>query len=74
MSDDLDLRDLLLEVEADVTELINDVMQELQLPQMKTALRVRWMTMPDEMKEQIAEEQPKLYEQIIRMIDEERSY
>jgi hypothetical protein len=74
MSDDLDLRDLLLEVEADVTELINEVMQELQLPQMKTALRVRWMTMPDELKEQIKDEQPKVYEQIMRMVDEERSY
>lgn len=74
MSDDLDLRDLLLEVEAELTEAIGDVVKELQLPQMKTALRVRWMTMPDELKEQIKEDEPELYKQIMLMVDEERSY
>jgi phosphoglycolate phosphatase-like HAD superfamily hydrolase len=72
--DDLDIRDILLEVEADLTEMIEEVLKELQLPMMKQALRVRWMTMPDDLKEQLRDEQPQVYEQIMRMVDEERSY
>jgi hypothetical protein len=74
MDNDLDLRDILLEVEAEATQVFNEVMQELMLPQMKQALRVRWATMPDDLKEQVRDEYPELYDQIMLMIDQERSY
>lgn len=75
MSDtDLDFRDLLLEVEADLTQIVNEVLAELQLPQMKQALLVRWMTMSDDLKEQTRDEYPEVYAQIMRMVDQERSY
>jgi hypothetical protein len=70
---DLDIRDILLEVEAEATAIFNEVMQELMLPQMKQALRVRWATMPDDLKEQVRDEYPELYDQIMMMIDQERS-
>jgi hypothetical protein len=73
MDNDLDLRDILLEVEAEATAIFNEVMQELMLPQMKQALRVRWATMPDDLKEQVRDEYPELYDQIMMMIDQERS-
>jgi hypothetical protein len=73
MDNDLDLRDILLEVEAEATQVFNEVMQELMLPQMKQALRVRWATMPDDLKEQVRDEYPELYDQIMLMIDQERS-
>jgi hypothetical protein len=73
MDNDLDIRDILLEVEAEATAIFNEVMQELMLPQMKQALRVRWATMPDELKEQVRDEYPELYDQIMMMIDQERS-
>jgi hypothetical protein len=74
MDNDLDLRDILLEVEAEATAIFNEVMQELMLPQMKQALRVRWATMPDELKEQVRDEYPELYDQIMMMINQEGSY
>jgi predicted metal-dependent enzyme (double-stranded beta helix superfamily) len=73
MDNDLDIRDILLEVEAEATQILNEVMQELMLPQMKQALRIRWMTMPDEAKEQVRDEYPEVYEQILLMVDPERS-
>jgi hypothetical protein len=73
MDNDLDIRDILLEVEAEATAIFNEVMQELMLPQMKQALRVRWATMPDDLKEQVRDEYPELYDQIMMMIDQERS-
>jgi hypothetical protein len=73
MDNDLDIRDILLEVEAEATAIFNEVMQELMLPQMKQALRVRWATMPDELKEQVRDEYPELYDQIMMVIDQERS-
>jgi hypothetical protein len=73
MDNDLDIRDILLEVEAEATQVFNEVMQELMLPQMKQALRVRWATMPDDLKEQVRDEYPELYDQIMLMIDQERS-
>jgi hypothetical protein len=74
MDNDLDIRDILLEVEAEATAIFNEVMQELMLPQMKQALRVRWATMPDELKEQVRDEYPELYDQIILTINQEGSY
>lgn len=73
-ANDIDFKDMLLEVEADMTEIVNEVLAELQLPMMKQALRVRWATMPDELKEQLLDEQPELYEQIMQIVEQERSY
>lgn len=73
-NNDIDFRDMLLEVETEAQQLLEEVVNELQLPMMKQALRVRWATMPDELKEQLLEEQPELYQQIMRMIETERNY
>lgn len=53
-----DLRDLLLEVTAEITEIIREAMQELAAPQMESQLRQAWATAPDEMKEQFKRERP----------------
>jgi hypothetical protein len=74
MDNDLDFRDLLLEVEAEATLLMEEITKELQLPMMKQALRVRWMTLSDDMKEQVREEYPEVYQQIMRTVNAERKY
>lgn len=74
MDNDLDFRDLLLEVETELTGIVEETMKELLLPQMKQALLIRWMTMPDELKEQVQAEYPETYNQIMRIVQQGRNY
>lgn len=72
MDDTFDYRDLLLEAYADFQEIVTELLQELQMPQMLEALRVRWMTMPDEAKEQVKELYPDMYDEIMEMIGQQK--
>jgi hypothetical protein len=68
MSDDLDFADLLYEIEAEFEEIIAELFAELDLPEMKQALAMKWATMPDELKEQVKEEYPEIYKQIMGIV------
>lgn len=65
----LDLRDLMLEVQAEVSTIVQETMQELLMPQMTDALRLRWDTMPDEIKELLKEQNPKTYRRLLQMLE-----
>lgn len=66
--DVLDLKDMIFEAEAEVQEIIREVGAELQLPKAINALHMRWMTLPDELKERTRKEQPEAYAQIMETI------
>jgi hypothetical protein len=64
-----DLRDLMLEAQAEVTEILQEITQEILEPQMVQALRLRWGTMPDEAKELLKKQQPETYNRLMQMIE-----
>ena len=68
MADNLDIRDLLLEAQAEFAEVVTEVMQELTMPLMMQALKMKWMTMPDEMKEMLKQTQPDMYKRMMEMV------
>ena len=68
MADNLDIRDLLLEAQAEFAEGVTEVMQELAIPLMMQALKMKWMTMPDEMKEMLKQTQPDMYKRMMEMV------
>jgi len=68
--DDFDLRDVMLEATAEVQELIREVMTELAEPQMKAKVREAWMSAPDEMKDQFANERPEEYRALMAAMEE----
>jgi len=63
-----DYKDLVLEAQAEVAEILQSVMQELMEPQMIAALRLRWGTIPEEAKELLRKQQPDTYNRLIQML------
>jgi hypothetical protein len=68
MANDFDMRDILLEAQAEFSEIMRDVMGELAMPQMIDALRMQWMTIPDEAKEMLKQQNPGMYKQIVEQM------
>ena len=68
MDTDFDFRDILLEAQAEFASMMTEVMQKLALPQMVGALRMQWMTMPDETKEMLKQQNPDMYKRMLEMI------
>jgi hypothetical protein len=66
----LDIKDLILEAQAEVTEIVQELMQELVEPQMRTAMRLRWDTVPVDAKELLKKQNPKVYRQLLQMLEE----
>ena len=66
----LDIRDQILEAQAEVTDIVQELMQELVEPQMRTALRLRWDTIPVDAKELLKKQNPKVYRQLLQMLEE----
>ena len=69
--DALDLKDLMLQAEAEVQAIIRESMQELQLPMMLNALHMQWMTLPDQLKEKLRKEQPEAYQVLMDTLGNE---
>jgi len=67
--DGLDLRDVLLEVEADVTEILDEIQKELLLPMMRSEFTKQWLELPDDMKEKFKTEQPEKYKALMKLIE-----
>ena len=65
----MDIRDLMLEAQAEIQEIVQEVMQEILEPQMTDALRIRWDTVPEEMKEMLKQQNPKTYRRLLQMIE-----
>lgn len=65
---DFDLRDMLLEAEADVQEVMRDMLQELEMPLMKEQAIKQWLSQPEAIKEQVKKESPQEYAALMDMI------
>lgn len=60
-----DTREAILEAQADMMELVREVMQEIVTPQVKMEGRRLWASMPDEAKEQFKAERPSEYQEFM---------
>ena len=56
-----DVRDVMLEAQAEVQAIMREVVQELVRPQMMAQLRQMWMSAPDEVKEAFKRDKPQEY-------------
>ena len=65
-----DLRDLMLEITAEVQEIMQEVMQDLVEPQMIQALQLRWGSVPEDAKEFLKQQNPQTYRRIMQMIEQ----
>lgn len=68
MSNDLELKDILLEATADVQEIVREVLEELAEPQTRLEVRKMWMQMPQEMRDQYAADNPEEHRALMDMM------
>ncbi len=61
-----DTRDAILEAQAEVMELVREVMEEILTPQIKVDGRKLWKSLPEEGKEQFKAERPEQYQQFMK--------
>lgn len=61
MATDFDLRDVILEAQADITELMREVMIEIQTPQILEEAAKEWYRLPADKKAKFKEEEPAAY-------------
>lgn len=66
----LDLRDVMLEVTAEMQTIALEFAAEIAQPMMKQKFLEMWATLPDEMKQQFAEEKPAEYQRLMDEIKE----
>lgn len=62
---DVDLRDMMLEAGADAQSLWLEFQKEMAAPQMRSKFAHLWTSLPDEIKERFAKEQPDAYAALI---------
>ena len=60
-----DIRDLMLEAEAEVQAIMREVVQDLMKPQMMAQIKKMWITAPDEVKESFKRERPQEYAELM---------
>lgn len=65
---DYDLRDLMLEAQAEVQDVMREVMQGLAEPIMMEQIVMQWHSLPDEMKERFKMDRPQEYAQLMEMM------
>jgi negative regulator of genetic competence, sporulation and motility len=68
MTNDFDMRDILLEATAEVQEIFREVMEELIEPMEMEQARMLWSQLPDEAKELFAKENPDEYRMLMEQI------
>jgi hypothetical protein len=63
-----DLRDVMLEAQAEVQAVMREILQDLALPQMLDAFKMQWAQMPPAMKEKFKAERPEQYKALVEMM------
>lgn len=61
-----DLKEAILEAQAEMMELVREVMIEAIVPQVNMQGRKLWATMPDKMREQFKAERPNEYAELMK--------
>lgn len=67
----LDMRDLLLEAQAEFAEIAQEIQKELVLPRMTEALRMQWMNTPEALKEMLRQQDPDTYRMIVELTNDQ---
>ena len=68
MANTYDLRDVMLEAQAEVQEIMREVQQDIAIPLMMEKFKLQWTQMPSAMKEQFSRERPQEYAALIEMM------
>jgi hypothetical protein len=68
MSTKSDIQDAILEAQAEVADFMREFAEEILEDDVIGALRVRWMQLPDEIKEQFKKDNPREYAELIKQI------
>lgn len=68
MSTKTDIQDAILEAQAEVMEFMEEFAAEIIEADIVAAVRVRWMQLPDEIKERIKKERPQEYAELMKQI------
>ena len=63
-----DLRDVTLEAQAELQEVVREVLQEMSLPLLMEQARRTWASLPEEMKARFADEKPNEYADLMEMM------
>jgi len=66
---DFDLNDITLEAQAELQEIVRELLQELAEPAMMRQMKMLWMTMPDEMKEKFKQERPEEFTALMKAVE-----
>lgn len=64
----IDIRDLMLEAQAEVQAIVREVAEELVMPQIAAQLRVKWSQMSDEARELFEKERPQEFAEMQKII------
>jgi hypothetical protein len=64
----IDLRDVILEAQAEVQAIVREVVEDLITPQIHAQVRMQWAQMPDAAREQFAAERPQEYAEVMKII------
>lgn len=62
----MDIKDLMLEAQAEIQEVVREVVAELAKPRMMAQVRQMWLTAPDELKELFKRERPEDYAALMK--------
>jgi hypothetical protein len=63
-----DLRDVMLEAQAEVQDVVREVMEELSMPKMLEEFRLMWAKLPPEKKAKYQQENPEDYAMLIELM------
>lgn len=62
----MDIKDLMLEAQAELQEAVRSIAAELAKPRMMAEVRKAWVTAPDALKEQFKQERPEDYAALMK--------
>lgn len=62
-----DLREIMLEAQAEVAEAMREVARDMALPQMVDTFRRTWTQLPQKMKEKFQKEKPEDYKALMEL-------
>ncbi len=66
---EIDLRDILLDVGAEINEAFTELMDEMTEDQKVQALKAQWRMMPDELRERLKTLQPETYQSVMKVVN-----
>lgn len=73
LSNDSDLPDIILEIQADIAEALNEMLQEFQEPQLMRAALMRFASLDPARKEAARKQNPEAYAELERIFNDRKN-